>query len=205
MSQDGHIITIEGIDAVGKHTQTLLLEAWLKKSGQKTVTLSFPDYSTQIGKEIRAFLSGKRDFPRQLQHMLFAANRWEKAPIINRQRSMGKTVIINRYSESNIVYGAANGLSIEWLMALEQGLPRSDAVVVLDAPALGLASRRQRMPDSYEKNLMLQERARELYRRLAQRFGWNIINATGDREVVHKSIVEVLEQRVNLGARTKRH
>ena len=137
--------------------------------------------------------------------MLFAANRWEKAPIINRQRSMGKTVIINRYSESNIVYGAANGLSIEWLMALEQGLPRSDAVVVLDAPALGLASRRRRMPDSYEKNLMLQERARELYRRLAQRFGWNIINATGDREVVHKSIVEVLEQRVNLGARTKRH
>ena len=139
MGSSGHIISIEGIDAVGKQTQTLLLEAWLSKNKMKTVTLSFPDYETPIGKEIRAFLSGNRSFLPELQHMLFAANRWEKVPLINRYRAIGRTMIINRYSESNIVYGAANGLDVEWLRALEEGVPRSDAVMVLDAPVKGLA------------------------------------------------------------------
>lgn len=204
MGRSGHIITIEGIDAVGKQTQTLLLVARLKNNKMKTATLSFPDYETPIGKEIHSFLSGRRTFVPELRHMLFAANRWEKAPLIDRYRESGKTVVINRYSESNIVYGAANGLDIEWLTALEEGLPKSDAVIVLDAPVKGLLSRRGATRDSYEKNLRLQERARELYKNLAPRFGWDVVDATGDRQTVHKSIVEVLKKRMNLGARDRR-
>lgn len=204
MGRSGFIISIEGIDAVGKQTQTLLLEAWLKKNGVETVALSFPDYETPIGKEIRSFLSGKRPYLPELQHILFAANRWEKAPLINRYRGAGKAIIINRYSESNIVYGAAKGLDVEWLRALEEGLPKSDAVIVLDAPVKGLLSRRGTTRDSYERDVRLQERARELYRDLAPRFGWSVIDASGNKKTVHQSIVEVVKKRMNLGARDKR-
>lgn len=205
LSQGGRIITIEGIDAVGKHTQTLLLEAWLKKTHHKVATLSFPDYETVIGKEIRGFLSGRRDFPKELQHILFAANRWEKASLISRYLDAGNTVVINRYSESNIVYGFANGLSLEWLMSLERGLPKADLVIVLDAPAPGLLSRRRRTPDSYEKNFTLQHRARKLYIDLAPRFGWKVIDASEKREAVHESIVELVGQQVNSQTRGERY
>jgi dTMP kinase len=204
LGRSGYIISIEGIDAVGKQTQTLLLEAWLRKNKMATVTLSFPDYETPIGKEIHSFLSGNRSLLPELQHMLFAANRWEKAPLINRYREAGRTIVINRYSESNIVYGMANGLDIEWLKTLEEGLPKSDTVIVLDAPVKGLLSRRGKSRDSYEKSVRLQERARKLYKDLAPRFGWNVVDAGGDKETVHESIVEVVKKRMNLGARDKR-
>jgi dTMP kinase len=195
------MIGIEGIDAVGKHTQSLLLEAWLRNNGVETETLSFPDYETPIGNEIRAFLSGERSFLPELRHLLFAANRWEKVPLIREYKSANKTIIVNRYSESNIVYGLANGLQIEWLTALEQGVPKPDLVVVLDAPHTGLASRRPGTKDSYEKDSELQLRAHELYRDLAQRFGWVVVDASRDIEAVHKSLVEVVKERMNPGWR----
>ncbi|RMF31659.1 MAG: thymidylate kinase, partial [Candidatus Nitrosothermus koennekii] len=48
------IIVIEGIDKSGKTTQTNMLKDRLKQ--YKVATFSFPDYNTNIGKEIRAFL-----------------------------------------------------------------------------------------------------------------------------------------------------
>src|SRR5208337_395253 len=75
LSRGGWIISIEGVDAVGKSTQSLRLQTWFKRKGFKVTSLSFPDYETPIGKEIKAFLAGKRDFQAEVRHMLFAANR----------------------------------------------------------------------------------------------------------------------------------
>src|SRR5947209_6989122 len=74
----GWLIGIEGIDAAGKRTQSLLLSSWLRDRQLNCKVMSFPDYSTPMGKEIRAFLIGKRNYPNALKHILFAANRWEK-------------------------------------------------------------------------------------------------------------------------------
>ena len=78
LSRGGRIISIEGVDAVGKSTQSLRLQTWFKRKGVKVTALSFPDYETPIGREIKAFLAGKRAFQAEVRHMLFAANRWEK-------------------------------------------------------------------------------------------------------------------------------
>jgi dTMP kinase len=195
------MIGIEGIDAVGKHTQTLLLEEWFNTKGIETATLSFPDYETPIGREIKAFLSGERNYLAELRHMLFAANRWEKVPLIKEYQEAHKTIIVNRYFQSNIVYGAANGLQIEWLMALERGIPEPDLVVVLDAPHTELTARRPGTKDSYEKDSELQLRAQALYKTLAPKFGWVVIDGSRDIEAVHESLIEAVEERVNPGRR----
>ena len=195
------MIGIEGIDAVGKQTQSSLLERWLRDRGLKTTSLSFPDYDTSIGKEIRAFLSGQRDFLPELQHMLFAANRWEKAPLIRQYKETNTITIVNRYSESNFAYGLADGLDIEWLMALEQGLPKTDLVIVLDASPSGLMSRRPGQGDSYETNSKLQSSAQEAYKKLAPLFGWRVVDASKDIETVHASVVEIVKKSMSLGRR----
>jgi len=198
----GLIVAIEGVDAVGKRTQSVLLQAWLKRRRLKAASLSFPDYETPIGGEIRAFLSGERDFQAEVRHMLFAANRWEKVPIISRSRTENDVVIVNRYTESNLVYGAANGLRLEWLAALEDGVPRSDLVLVLDAPPKGLVSRRPGPKDSYERDHDMQVRVGELYRELAPRFGWTVIDGSGSIQSVHRSVAEAVRRSLEGAGRT---
>ena len=86
--QKGKIIVIEGIDQAGKGTQSNLLQSnllqsgllinALKFSGNVCTVMDFPDYTTPIGQEIRAFLDGKRNYTLETKHVLMSANRWEK-------------------------------------------------------------------------------------------------------------------------------
>jgi len=193
LTRGGRIISIEGVDAVGKSTQSLRLQTWFKRKGVKVSSLSFPDYETPIGREIKAFLAGKRTFQAEVRHMLFAANRWEKLAAIRESQIENEVVIVNRYTESNLVYGVANGLRLEWLAALEQGMPKSDLVMVLDAPSMALTSRRPGPKDSYEKDHEMQLRVQSLYRELAPRFGWIIVDGSRSVRGVHDSIIKVVK------------
>ena len=193
----GHIIGVEGIDAVGKSTHTLLLSSWLQNNGFQTSTLSFPDYTTAIGKEINAFLSGQRSYPAEVRHMLFAANRWEKVEIIKKNLEERKNIIVNRYTESNLVYGMANGLSLDWLIGLEDGLPKPSLVLVLDASSSTLQTRRtDGQKDVYERDMDMQDKARVIYHELASRYGWVTINGVGTIAEVHDSIIKAVSERL---------
>ncbi len=192
------MIGIEGIDAAGKRTQSSLLRSWLRRNGIQTKTLSFPDYKTPLGVELKRFLSGERSYSPHVRHMLFAANRWEKREAIENYLSQGKTVIVDRYTESNLVYGVANGLPLDWLIGLEEGLPKPSLVIVLDAPAAKIFNRRTHRKDRYEEDLTLQERARKVYLELARRFGWVVINGGEESQTVHRSVVKAVSERLSI-------
>jgi dTMP kinase len=199
ISNRGFLIGIEGIDAAGKRTQAILLNSWLMSKGLSTQIIAFPDYTTRIGAEIKAFLSGERNYPPAVRHMLFAANRWERAHEIDEALSAGKAIIVDRYSESNLAYGGANGLSEEWLYNLEVGLPKTDLVIVLDAPPETMTFRRGRKKDKYERDFQLQNRAREIYRELSRKYSWVLIDATGTVESVHNAVTRAITQRLLMG------
>ena len=188
----GFFIGIEGIDAVGKRTQTALLANWLKAKGIKVRMTSFPDYSTRIGKEIHGFFHGTRQYPPEVIHMLLAANRWENKWKVESMLAKNQVVVVDRYSESNLAYGVARGLSLDWLWSLETGLPKTDLVLVLDAPPSALHGRRPESKDPYEQSSDVQENARTAYRRLARKFGWRIIDASQGVEKVHESLTSAV-------------
>jgi dTMP kinase len=156
--------------------------------------MSFPDYETAIGKEIKAFLSKERNYPIELQHLLFAANRWEKSEEIKAHLQSGKTLIVNRYTESNLVYGLANGLDRRWLESLENGLPKTNLVIVLDAPPQSLKSRRAgSSKDAYERNSALQNKAQKAYRELARENGWKLVDADRPVEEVQNALLKIVK------------
>jgi dTMP kinase len=191
----GYIISIEGIDAVGKNTHSLLLSKWLKKRGFKTARMSFPDYGTPIGKEIKSFLSGRRAYPIELQHMLFAANRWEKFEEIRSYLDAGYIVVVNRYTESNLVYGEANGLALDWIASLEKGLPTANLVIVLDAQPQSLRSRRpMSAKDTFEKSSVLQSNAQKTYKELALKKGWKPVDASGSIGDVQAAVLVAVKE-----------
>jgi dTMP kinase len=189
------MVAIEGVDAVGKRTQSLLLSRWLRKNGVRTLLLSFPDYTTPIGKEIRSFLSGRRTYPIELQHLLFAANRWEKSRQIISFLERGGAVIANRYTESNLAYGKANGLDVDWLANLEKGLPTPNLVAVLSAPLRSLRSRRPIITkDTFERSSALQESAQNAYTELAPERGWKLIDAAGSVREVQAVVLTAMKE-----------
>lgn len=190
------IIVIEGGDQAGKKTQSELLAHALKKNKIKTKVFSFPDYTTPIGKEISKFLEGKRKFPPQVIHCLLAANRWEKLDQIKKAHTENSILIMNRYYQSNLVYGVANGLSLKWLEGLDDGLPKADVVIVLDVSQRESFSRKKINRDRFEKNILFLDKIAKTYRQLAKKFDWKIVDASKTKEEVHQSIMQILSKKL---------
>ncbi|HSA98805.1 MAG TPA: dTMP kinase [Candidatus Nitrosotenuis sp.] len=190
------IIVIEGSDQAGKKTQSELLAQALKARKLRTKIFSFPDYTTPLGKEIDSFLHGKRKFPPQVIHCLLAANRWEKLQEIKKAHSENSVLIMNRYYQSNLVYGVVNNLNLKWLQNLDEGLPKADLVIVLDVSQKESFSRKRSKRDKFEKDRKFLEQISKTYRNLAKKLDWKLVDASRTKEEVHQSIMEILSKKI---------
>jgi len=192
------IIVIEGGDQAGKKTQTELLLKALKKRKIKTTLFSFPDYTTPIGKEIAKYLDGKRKFPPQVIHCLLAANRWEKLNQILEAQEKYSVLIMNRYYQSNLVYGIANGLKSNWLENLDSGLPKPDLVILLDVSQKESFNRKKTKRDKFEKNEEFLKKITRIYRTTAKKKRWNVVNASQPKDKVHQEILNIFSKKIGL-------
>ena len=190
------IIVIEGSDQAGKKTQSELLARALKARKLRTKIFSFPDYTTPLGKEIDNFLHGKRKFPPQVIHCLLAANRWEKLQEIKKAHSENSILIMNRYYQSNLVYGVVNNLNLKWLQNLDEGLPKADLVIVLDVSQKESFNRKRSKRDKFEKDKRFLEQISKTYRELAKKLGWKLVDASRTKEEVHQSIMDILSKKI---------
>lgn len=190
------IIVIEGFDQAGKMTQSKLLAKFFKSKNMKSKIFSFPDYRTPIGKEIKRYLMGKREFPPQTIHCLLAANRWEKLDEIKDALEGNSAVIMNRYYQSNLVYGKVNGLDMDWLQNLDRGLPKEDIVILLDVNPKDSFTRKTERRDKFEKNMEFAQKITKTYRDLAREFGWHVIDASQHKQQVHQEIKQIVMKKL---------
>jgi dTMP kinase len=192
----GKIIVIEGIDKAGKTTQAKLLQ---KKLRGKCVKFDFPDYSTPVGKEIKKFLDGKRNYSDEVKMILLSANRWEKKAEIEKVIGKGTTIIMNRYYQSNLVYGISKGLKLDWLLALDKALPRADLVIVIDIKTNTLVTRsKNSIVDTFEKDVELIRKVKKNYRILANKFNWRIIDGEKSVDDVHNQVLKIVKKIVKI-------
>ena len=188
----GKIIVVEGTDKAGKGTQSKLLINALKLSGRICTIMDFPDYTTPIGQEIRAFLDGRRNYAMEVKHMLLSANRWEKKDEIESMLKKDTIIIMNRYYQSNIVYGVSHDLSLKWLLNLDKGLPKEDVVIVLE---VNPNTSYQRVPgdrDTFEMDQKLLMKVHKNYHKLAKQFNWKVVNGEKVSEQVHNKIMNIV-------------
>ena len=192
------IITFEGGDQAGKKTQSAMLQRKLRSAKLKTKLFSFPDYTTPIGKEIDRYLHGKRKYPAQVIHCLLAANRWERASDLQDAKEKNSVIIMNRYRESNLVYGITNGLKLAWLEKLDEGLPKSDLVIVLDVPQKESFARKKQNRDKFEKNKQFTNKISQGYRKLAKKKRWKVVDASQSKDEVHKDVMKIVAKKMGL-------
>jgi dTMP kinase len=197
VARKGKIIVIEGTDKAGKTTQSRILLEALKVSGKVCVILDFPDYTTPIGIEIKAFLDGKRDYSSEVKHLLFSANRWEKKKEIESMIENGTLVIMNRYWQSNLIYGIANGMDAKWLLTLDQGLPKEDLVIALLVNP-NISSKRAETQDAFESDAKLAAKAYKNYLKFAKQFKWRIVDGSKSKEQIHQDIMKMIRKELKV-------
>jgi len=184
----GQLIVIDGIDQSGKKTQAQLLARKIRHQGFSCVIWSFPAYKTLLGRRLKAYLTGKERPDLHAVHLLYAANKWEVAAEINEQRARGTVVIANRYTPSNLAYGAAHGLSLNWLATLEADLPKPNRIFILDVPVKASFGRKTQQRDIHEEDAAYLNHVRRMYLRLAKQHNWTVVNGESAPTVVHSQI-----------------
>lgn len=192
------IVVIEGGDQAGKKTQSQMLADALKKQKIKTKIFSFPDYTTPIGIEIKKILEGKRRFQPQVMHCLLAANRWEKLSEILNEEKKKSVLIMNRYYQSNLVYGLVNKMRLSWLENLDAGMPEADLVILLDISRNDAVNRKKVSRDIFEKDKIFSEKILKMYKKLAKKKHWHVINASRSKQQVHQDIVKIFTKNENM-------
>jgi dTMP kinase len=184
------LIAFEGLDQSGKETQARHLRARLAQDGWKVHALSFPDYETPIGREIRQALDGAREFGPDVMQLLYVANRLEHRPRIDLWLGAGDVIVCDRYRASSVAYGEAQGLDPAWLEDIQRSLKRPDLTVLLDIAPATAAKRKAAGRDRYERDLDLLARVRESYRRQASQPGWILIDAEQSPDAVAAEVAQ---------------
>jgi len=184
------LVCLEGIDGSGTSTQARRLERRLKKLGIRRRVIHFPNYETPVGQLIKRFLLQKMRLEPMGVRLLYTANRWERAPEIEKTSRRGVVVILDRYSSSNIAYGVAQDLDKKWLEDIESGLPQPSLTILIDIPSREALKRKRRVKklDRYERNVKYIEKVRNAYLNLATEKGWRIVNGTRSRGEVEEEI-----------------
>lgn len=182
------LIAFEGLDQSGKETQARRLRARIEQEGHRVHPLSFPDYETPIGHEIRMALDGEREFGPDVMQLLYVANRCEFRPKLEQWLSDGDVVMCDRYRASSIAYGEAQGLDPIWLNKIQQYLPPATLTILLDIAPETAVQRKSKGRDLYERNLPLLGRVRESYRRQAGQSGWVLVNGELPQNEVQVSV-----------------
>jgi dTMP kinase len=198
----GRLIVFEGIDGVGKATQTALLVKRLRAAGRRATVFTSPRYDLPTGRLVGRALSGEfGDFVKlspylsALPYMLdFAAWRSDVESALKRG-----DVICDRYVYSTLAYASAKLTGEKRKKFLsEMGhiafnvleLPRADIVLLLDVPvAVSQQLMKQKKKDQYESNLPYQRKVAAVYASLSRGRAWKVVRCASRDKMLSRGVI----------------
>ena len=147
--KSGVLLVLEGTDGSGKTTQFNLLSERLRAAGHDVAIFDFPRYDSESSYFVRQYLNGAYGQATRLSpyaaSMFYALDRFEAASSIKEALKLGKVVLCNRYTGSNMAHQGSKFVSEDekkdffiWLDSLEfqvLGVPRPRLNIVLKMPA----------------------------------------------------------------------
>lgn len=198
----GALITIEGIEGVGKTTCLEAVRGCLGRLGIDALSTREPG-GTAFGERVRELvLHGAHDEPLRGETealLMFAARAQHLSLVIEPALERGTWVVCDRFTDATMAYqGGGRGVDLGWLACVRDGVQRGlepDLTLLLDAPVdVGRQRIAGRDHDHFEREQRaFFERVREAYLRLAGRHPrFRIIDAARPLETVKHDIETVL-------------
>ena len=222
--KNGELIVMEGAcDGIGKSTQYQRLCEHLQNDGLEIVNHHFPSYNTYHGASVEKYLKGEMGQPKELSpyfiNSLYATDRgvvWYTK--LKKLYEEGKTIILDRYTTSSIIYQSAEIADLEekkdfidYIMDFEYnkiGIKKPDSVIFLYAPFDLVTeirkARRQNegiQNDIHENNLEFMRKVYNNSMFVADYLGWDMIRCDeGDKmrpiEDIHEDVYKLVKNKI---------
>lgn len=205
MQTKAKLITVEGIEGVGKSTSISFIKAFLASHGIAFHATREPG-GTAIAEKIREILLSHHDetlYPETELMLMFASRKQHIEEVILPQLSQAVWVISDRFVDASFAYqGGGRNIPLDILEFFENWVLsklKIDLTFLLDAPAeLALERAKKRSgPDRIEQEeIRFFERARDAYLERAKRYPerFRIINATQPLEAVQAELAKHLSE-----------
>ncbi len=208
----GKFIVIDGSDGSGKGTQTELVIKRLRNAGKNVHKCDFPQYDKFFGRMVGKYLNNEfgdaTKVDPYLASLIYAGDRWQSKDEIKKALDEGKIVIANRYVPSNMAH---QGCKLEnkdeffsWLENLEYneyGIPKPDLVIILYVPvniSQELVDKKDKRDytnmkrDGHESDKEYLSKTAELYKELAIKNNWLLIECVKDNKLLSKEEINNL-------------
>jgi dTMP kinase len=197
----GLLITIEGIDGVGKTTQTRILVEYLRERGYDVLQLREPTDGVW-GKKIKNLTKhGRNVSPKEECHWFLKDREEDVENNINPALSQIKIVVMDRYYYSTIAYQGALGLNTDRIREEnEKFAPRPDLVIILDVPPkVGLERITEKRKENlnYFETLDYQEEVRALFLSMESYDNVRILDGSKGIDEVQGEIRRVVEELIS--------
>jgi dTMP kinase len=204
VSATGRLITVEGIEGVGKSTNLAFVARELQGAGHEVLLTREPG-GTPLGERIRELLlqPGGEVMPMAELLLMFAARAAHLETVIRPALQSGRWVVCDRFTDASHAYqGGGRGIPRETIDALDQlvtGGLRPDLSLLLDVPLEVSAARQsgRSSPDRFEREgdpFFTRVRARYLELAKAEPRRIHVINAARSLPEVQADIGRALQE-----------
>lgn len=191
----GAFIVFEGVDGAGKSTVCRKVADSL---GRDAVLTAEPTHEG-IGGFIRSGSAGS--ISQRTEALLFCADRNDHTERIREWVSEGRIVLCDRYFASTVAYQSAgldgDSTDREWLIGInQQFIGEPDATILLDIdPSVGLGrvGARGEGISKFER-LDFLEQVRSNYLRLADEYGFDVVDASAGEDDVLEKVMEIIRR-----------
>ncbi len=205
------LVVIEGLDGAGKSTQINKLHEYLVAQGHCCRLLHFPRtdspvYGELIARFLRGDLGDIHEVNPYLVALMYAGDRLDFKPTLDKWLQEGDMVLLDRYVYSNVAYQCAkvqdekeNMALRKWILHLEfeyHHLPKPDLNIFLDVP---FGFTRQKLTDNrdgderqylqgkkdiHEASLSFQECVRRSYLSMSDEDGFVMVDCSDGQTIL---------------------
>jgi dTMP kinase len=203
----GRLVVVEATDGVGRSTQVRLLKEWLEDQGYAVLDTGLRR-SDLAGPGIERAKEGHTLDPITL-NLFYATDFWDRLErqILPALRA-GMVVIADRYVFSLIARAVVRGVELGWLENLYAFAVVPDCVIYLDVDVQNLLSRILRSSgfdywesgqdylrgqDLYHNFVRYQEMLLAEFRQLADRYGFQLVDARGSIADTFRSMRQIIQ------------
>jgi len=189
----GVLITLYGINNIGKSTHARRLVERLKTDGAKAKYLKYPIYDLEptgpfLNKVLRG---GAQSISEDELQMWFVLNRYQFQPELEQLLEEGYIVVSEDYVGTGIAWGTAKGLEMSWLESLNKFLRPEDLAILFEGER---AMKSKEEGHVHEQNDELVSKCADVHRLLADKYNWKRVSVQPRKEDTAKLLWEVVSE-----------
>lgn len=190
------LITLYGVNNIGKTTHAKKLVDRLKATGKDAVYIKYPVYTIEptgvfLNKVLRS--GEKQKITEEELQMWFTLNRFQFEPVLKKMLEEGKIVVAEDYVGTGIAWGTTKGAETAWLVSMNKYLLKEDLAILIDGERAISSVESGHIHETEDEVV---QRCRQVHLGLGQKYGWQMVKLQEKVEDTEKLIWEIVSAKI---------